>query len=156
MALRVRSWPWRQTRLALAPGMHWKIPFVDHFETTTVTSQIANLPNQSVRTADGRSLAISGGVAYNINSIEKYHVNVQSADTSIQTLAMGRLCEYVARNLLSDCTYTKIVEAVFPVLRREGWRWGVEIEGLVLTDLCDHRALRLMMMDAPAAMNPQY
>lgn len=155
--LRIRSVPRKpQQRTSFEPGIHWKLPFVDHYEVTNVASQIANLPNQSVRTADGRSLAISGGVIYGINNIEKYHVNVQNADTSIQTLAMGKLTEYVAQNVLSDCTYPKITGAVFPALRKEGWRWGVEVEGLVLTDLCDHRALRLMMMDAPASANPHY
>lgn len=158
MGLRVRSVPRKvQKRQSFGPGIHWKLPFVDHFEVSNVASQVSNLPNQSVRTADGKTLAISGAVTYSIHNIEKYHVNVQNADTSIQTLTMALLTEYVARNSLVQCSYDAIVAAVLPKLRKAGFTWGIEVEAVSLTDLCEHRALRLMMMDAPQSANvPQH
>src|SRR3990167_1845041 len=128
----------------LEPGVHLVIPLVDEINTLNVVPQVINLPNQSVMTLDRRSVAVSGGVEYGIRNAKAAYTNVQDFDRSLQTLAMGIIAEYVATHTLADCRLEPIRAEVLRGIKEACRGWGLDVRRVYLTDLAEHRVIRLM------------
>ena len=152
--------PWEQgvrVRLGkhiteLAPGIHLVIPLVDVIHTLNVVPQVVNLPNQSVRSRDKKSVAVSGGIEYGIRNIKAAYCNVQDFDRSLQTLAMGIIADYVTAHDFAECTLEEIKAEVLKGIKDACRGWGLDVRRVFITDLCEHKAIRLMTGDTPMTM----
>lgn len=136
-------------RATLKPGIYFKIPLLDRIWTIKVIEQTVNLPNQSVTTRDGKTLAVSGAVRYEIEDAKKALLSIYNYDTSIQNIAMATIASVISRTPYSDCKYDFIAQEAFEELQAEAEGWGIEIDDVWLTDLVVHKAYRLMMADVP-------
>mgnify|MGYP001605619022 FL=1 len=128
----------------LRPGVHLVIPFVDVVDTVAVMLQIVNLPNQSLRTLDDKTVAVSAAAAYRVSDAVKLYTEVHNYDESLVNLTMGLIADYVANHSWADCALDAIQRHVSTAVRREAKRWGIDIDHVYITDLCQHRALRLL------------
>ena len=135
---------------SFAPGLHLRIPVIDSYHTYNVLPRVITLPHQSVRTSDGKTLAVSGGLAYSITDIEKVMLEVDDHDESLINLAMGLLADYISNHTNVECTHDNIQDSVVIALREAASQWGIEVSHLYLVDLCDHRAFRLLHDSNPA------
>ena len=134
----------------LGPGFHWKWPVYDYIQKECVTEQIVNLPNQSLMTIDGRTLALSGTIKYQITDVRKALLEVLDYDVSLQNFAMSALGEYVS--LSTDLKYSEICEEVRENISIEATDWGIEVLGFWLTDYAEHKVYRIMTLDVPTAI----
>jgi regulator of protease activity HflC (stomatin/prohibitin superfamily) len=139
--IRVRLGKWVKD---LKPGLHWMIPFADRVETVNVLPQRITLPNQSVRCADGKVIAISGALMYGIKNARRVWLEVEDHDESLVTLAMNRLAEYAASVPGDEVTVDNLQKHVLPVLRRQATKWGIDVRDLGVKDLAPHKVYRFM------------
>src|SRR5690348_17517081 len=56
---------------SLTPGFHFRFPILDNCHTLNVKPRVVNLPHQSLKTVDGKNLAVSGALAYSVFDIVK-------------------------------------------------------------------------------------
>lgn len=146
-SLRVRAGKWYK---AVGPGLHFKLPLLDNFHTLNVVPRVVNLPHQSVKTLDGKNLAVSGALAYSISNVVKVLVEVDDHDDSLVNLAMGLLADFIANHITEECTHDAIQRTVTEALQESAEQWGVDVTHLYLTDLVDARAIRLLHDSNPA------
>ena len=128
----------------VGPGTHYKIPFVQEFFTTNIKRQIAVCPKQTVTTADGQTLTLSALLTYNIRHPARIWTRIQDFDDSIIALCMQEIHVFIATHDLTDCSYNAIVATVLPVLRKNAFSWGAEVEDLGFGDLAAISAVRLL------------
>jgi regulator of protease activity HflC (stomatin/prohibitin superfamily) len=129
---------------SLEPGLHWLIPFWDVVEAIPVKLQIVNLPNQSLRTLDDKTVAVSAAVAYTVVDVKLLFTEVHNYDDSLVNLTMGHLADWIANRTWPECGLDKMQKEVSIVVRREAKKWGIAIDHVYITDLCLHKALRLL------------
>ena len=79
----------------LEPGLYFCMPIIDEIQKLDVTPQVINLPNQSITTKEGKTLAVSGAVEYSICDPQKALLEVQNFDASLQNLSMGIIGQYI-------------------------------------------------------------
>lgn len=128
----------------LGPGAHWRIPLLDIVETQNVKMQIINLPNQSMRTKDDKSIAISCALAYSISDVLKNWTEVYNHDDSMINLTMGLVADFISKHTWVECEIDLIQNRVSAAVRREAKKWGIEVDHIYVTDLCQSRAIRLL------------
>ncbi len=126
------------------PGLHFKLPVFDEYHSINVVPRVVPLPHQSLKTSDGKNLALAGALAYSISDVEKVLVEVDDHDESLVNLAMGLLAYYVSNNPIAACTHDAIQDSVAVVLREAAAEWGIEVSHIYLTDLSDARTFRLL------------
>lgn len=148
--LGIRLWLgcWQKT---LQPGLHWVCPVFGEVMTADAKRQIINLPEESICTADGQSMAVSGAVEYQITDPRKAFLEIQDIDNSLQNLALGVIAEYVSTVKVQDEMPStadladNITEEIQPIARN----WGIVIYRVWITDWVRHRVYRLMTHSKP-------
>ncbi len=133
----------RYTR-TLDAGFYWKWPLYDNIEKTTITEQTIDLPNQSVETADGVPMAVSGTLRYTIVDAKKALLEVRDYDESLQNIGLKSIAGYIARTNRPDLIFSQLEKEVSDELKLEADDWGLDIIEFNLTDLVKHRIYRLM------------
>ena len=132
------------------PGVHLKLPLIDSYHLLNVVPRVVNLPHQSLETSDKKTLAVSAALAYSVSDIEKCLVEVDDHDESLINLAMGLIAYYISNHQGSDCSHDAIQAGVLPSLREIAEDWGLEVSHLYVTDLCQHKAYRLLHDSNPS------
>lgn len=137
----------------LACGWYWKYPIYDTVRTLDITTQVINLPNQSITTKDGHCAAASGAIEYSISDVRKALLCIQDFDISLQNLAMGTIAHYLNRKIYADCTDIGGLESeVLKALRRKVEDWGLYITKFWITDFAEHKVYRIMTHDTPVSL----
>jgi regulator of protease activity HflC (stomatin/prohibitin superfamily) len=127
-------------------GIYIYWPLVQRIIWMDIKTQIIDLPCQSVRTKCGSSVVVSGAIQYRIIDVRKAAIDVQDADKSIVTLALGITFEFVKRRTLEECTTdtdglrTEILKGI----REASEGWGLKIERIFITDLDKTRNIRIL------------
>ncbi len=129
-------------------GFYFKIPIYDNYLKVNVKEQVINLPNQSVTASDGKVLALSGTIKYEISDVRKAILEVLNFDASLQNLAMSLVAEFTRVN-----DYNAIISCVYEELAEQAEDWGIEVLAFWLTDYAEHKVYRLMGNDAPVLIN---
>src|SRR5690242_9864140 len=89
----------------LAPGFHYRIPVLDNCHSLNVKPRVVNLPHQSLKTSDGKNIAVSGALAYSIFDVVKTWGDVDDHEASLTNLSMGLIADYVANHSITECTH---------------------------------------------------
>jgi regulator of protease activity HflC (stomatin/prohibitin superfamily) len=139
--IRVRLGRWIKD---VGPGVHICLPFIDSVEALNVLPQRIVLPNQSLRTGDGKVIALSGALLYGVRDARKVWMEVENHDESLVTLAMNHIAEYVSSVPSEDITVESLQKYVLPKIRRQGLRWGLDVTDIGIKDLAPHRVFRFM------------
>lgn len=143
-------------RKTLGPGLYFCLPVVDEIQKLDVTTQVINLPNQSVTTKDDRTLAVSGAVEYSIDDPQKALLQVQNFDASLQNLSMGIIGDFIKQRTYAQCIKLDGLEAtVIEGIRERASEWGLRVTRFWVTDMAQHRVYRLMTQDTPGAILPE-
>lgn len=128
-------------RLAL-PGVCWKIPFIESQESETVVLTTLSLRAQTLTTYDDKSIVISAIVAYSINDIAKYLLNMYDGEEVLADITMGAIQEQVAQTSYVDIF--EVQEAVLPLVRKKLRDFGIKIKTVTFIDLGAVRSIRLI------------
>lgn len=137
----------------LAEGFYWKWPVYDTVQTLDITTQVINLPNQSITTMDECEVAVSGAIEYSIYDARKALLCVQDYDTSLQNTAMISIAHYLNRKTYKESIKIAALEAeVSRALKKKVEDWGLCITKFGITDLVRHKVYRIMTHDTPVVM----
>ncbi len=137
----------------LSEGFYWKWPVYDTVQSLDITTQVINLPNQSITTQDNHCVAVSGAIEYRISDARKALLCIQDYDTSLQNLAMGTISHYLNRKILTECQQIgELEKEVLRGLRGRVEDWGLFVSKFWITDLAEHKVYRIMSHDTPVVM----
>ena len=124
------------------PGLCWKVPFLETYETETVVLTTLSLSAQTLTTFDDKSVVISAIVAYSITDIAKYLLNMYDGEEVLADITMAEIQAKV-----SQVNYVDIFEvqdAVLPLVRKKLRDFGIKIKTVTFIDLGAVRSIRLI------------
>ncbi len=129
----------------LVPGWYYYWPVIQECEGMNVSPQVVDLRPQSALTKDTKDLAISGGIKYRVSDPRKALLDVQDYDKSIQTLALGIICEFISKHEFEDLSdLSDLKESVLTGIRDEAAGMGLKIMKVYITDIGRTKNIRMM------------
>lgn len=140
-AIRVRA---GKTILRLAPGLHFKIPFIDAVYRQSVRLRAAQMCTQTLTTMDGHTVVIGATLGFNIEDIERIYNRLHHADDTLTNKAAAALAETVYRTNRSDLHAQRLSDGVSADLSAEFHEFGVSGVDVRITDFAFIRAIRLV------------
>lgn len=127
------------------PGWYIWWPILQTIRKIIIVCQLVDLKNQSLRTKDGVSIIISGGIQYTVKDVEKTLLDVHDYDKGIQVKALDIIAKYVKERTLEQCQdFASLKDEVKRGLAESVKRWGIRMEDVMITDLVEGRSLRVM------------
>jgi hypothetical protein len=136
--VRTTAWPWFGTTWKeIRPGLVWKWPLVGAIWTINVKRQTVRTFEQEMRTRDGVYVGIRSVITYSVKHPHKVFIEVQDWDSALIERAMVYQAAFLNSHELRDCTLDAIHADVGPKVRREGFRWGCEIEDYGVVDFAE-------------------
>jgi regulator of protease activity HflC (stomatin/prohibitin superfamily) len=126
------------------PGLAWKIPLVDEIHTCSIAVETIPTKSQSLMTADGISIFVSGAVKCNVVDPEKYIIRVKDVDNAISDLAQGAIKAEITKNTFAQCSETDIDNEISKKLRYKAKDWGVHVESVIITTFDKGKTIRLI------------
>lgn len=128
----------------LAPGIHWKVPYLDEIKTHTSAEVVIDLATAAVETSDGIPFAVSANIAYCMESIAANYRAVWDGEESLQRLALGRIASYLAEKDAAHLRADRgaLERRLRTDLNRSVKDWGLNVTRVHLTDCVRIRAHR--------------
>ena len=129
----------------ITAGWFWYTPLFQRIQWMEIQTQVVDLRSQSIRTADGQSMIVSGAIQYSVKDVRKAILNVQNVDTALENLALGVLLEFVKSKTLEEChDVGALKKEILRGIKEAAQGWGLKIERVYITDLDKCRNLRLL------------
>lgn len=145
-------WAHRQGREVTAKpmgtGWHWYCPILQSIEVLDVVADVVDLKVQHLTTTDGKPVALSMCVEYEIADAVQYHLGIQQLETNFEAMARTVVARRV-RGWSWDELHAQQKELEVEVrdtLRRRAVRYGVKVLEVGLTDIGQARILRHLLM----------
>lgn len=138
-----------------APGMHWKIPFVDVFNMQNISDTTMRLPQQTIPTADGIDVVVAIEVNYCINDVKEYICrSTDQADVLIDS-GMGAVFDEVSKVTLEHLLANRsaVMDSIVENMRKVINKYGFRVNRAKFTDLGRIRTIRLMTPHAANLAN---
>ncbi len=130
----------------MTPGYYYYWPIIQECRGINVAPQVVDLRPQSALTSDLIDIAISGGIKYRISDQHKALLDVQDYDKSIQTVALGIICEFVSGHtfeaIVVDLSFLK--DTILSGIREEAAGMGLKIMKVYITDIGRTKNIRIM------------
>lgn len=129
------------------PGFYWMAPFyIDRAITDTAVIAARDLPVQVVTLASGESVVAGPVVSFRTNDPVKFFLEVDDAEAALRDFARGTI-----REVMSGMTWAevsagdgKVGEELTRAVRKQAWKFGIEVTQVSLADLCKVRTYRLV------------
>lgn len=119
----------------LEPGWHWKIPVLDQIIADNVVSRTSNMSAQALQTSDGKTVQVSGIIRFRIRDIVKALLEVEGVDDAVRDVSYLVIAEAVQSNTYDQVRAAVFTEHLTKSARKIGWRYGLEVEQLGLSDI---------------------
>jgi regulator of protease activity HflC (stomatin/prohibitin superfamily) len=126
----------------LAPGIHWRIPYVDEAFKQSVRLRIAHLPTQTVTTTDGRALTLGANLGYQVENIQTLYNTIHNAEGSIVNLAAEVIARVATTLPTNELTAANVGDMSTARLSLE--RYGLGGVDVRITDFAFVRTLRII------------
>lgn len=130
-------------------GIHWRMPFGIQKEIgDNVVKKVVDLPQQNITMKCGTTITVGPIIAYKISDIIKVMLDVEDAETAARDSSRATL-----RQDLSKITYEEalsmdregiLVDYVTKTARAKGFKFGVEIMELGLSDFAKSKVYRFV------------
>ena len=88
-------------------------------------------------------MRVGGGVVYTVSSPDKTILNVDDIDVSLTLLAMAAIAVYVNNHTAVECRDAETIGAEATKSVKNQRRWGVDVIGVQITDLVEHRVHKI-------------
>ena len=127
------------------PGLVWIIPNFWQFEARPVTLSWIDLPPQSITTADGKVIALSANVGYEVRDLVRALTLTNDYETTMARLATGHLHGRVSAWTLQEMMAQRreLEASVLNTLRNRAAEWGLAVQDVRLTDCTPTKVYRL-------------
>ena len=128
-----------------APGVYIVLPFFGEVAKLNIMEQPIDLRPQSINSKDGKTVAVSGFISYDIKDVKLALFNVQDFDESLHAEALKVIAHFINSNDYADCTIKNITDELRTVLvPKARSKWGLNILEIGVTDLCDPKVFRII------------
>lgn len=129
--VRLRGGQYKET---LEPGLYWKIPVFDDVMVDNVVTRTENLSPQALETSDGKTVQVSGVLRFSIRDVKKALLEVEGVDDATRDISYLVLADLVQQNTYETVRSAEFAETLTKAARKRGWRYGIEVEELGLSD----------------------
>lgn len=126
----------------LRAGAHLRIPFIDRFYRQPIRMRRAIVPSQLVTTKDGKAIALSGSLGYEISDLLKLYQTMHDAQDTIQADAQSRVAEFISAHTMEECSPVNIETHVEKYLRLA--RYGLKVDEFKVVDIAVVKPYRLI------------
>lgn len=92
-------------------GVHFCIPFMDHFYVESIRLRVSGLETQTLTTLDGQTLTLSGTFGYCITNIKNLFDTLYNPEDSLRNFVESAIANYVVTHILQDCAPATIAAA---------------------------------------------
>lgn len=133
----------------LRGGFHWVVPFgVDHVIHENINWQVKPIGLQSLFTKDGHAVSLNAVATHRIGEgdedIARALLEVDSVEHALLDACAGAIGAHVASHTWDELRTEDTPNELSKVCRRNGKRFGIEIERIQLRDLTPAGAYRLL------------
>ncbi len=87
----------------LGSGIHWKLPVIDSIYLQSVRLRLAPITKQTISTACGKTITVSGSFGYRIDDISLLYNSIHHAEDTIAAMVKSRVADYIARHRIAEC-----------------------------------------------------
>lgn len=127
----------------LGPGWHLQWPFfIDNILNENVVPKLYQLATQSIMTRDGTPVAAGAVICYQIRSIEKALLEVDSVNHAVADACQGTVAEEILAATWDEVRAPEFSERMTAACRKRGFRYGVEIMSVRFCELAPVRNYR--------------
>lgn len=88
----------------LAPGIHFRIPFLDRIHVQSVRLRTLYLSGLTVTTRDGHALTVAMAIDFSIGDLLLMFNSLSAPDRTLQYRAAAALASFVSQNVKPDVT----------------------------------------------------
>ena len=125
-------------------GFYWKVPFIDEIWSCSVSTETIPTKSQSIITADGVSVFVSGAIKCYVEDARTYLIKVKDVDNAISDLAQAEIKKTIASLTFQECKDKDIDHEISKKLRSSAKRWGIYVDAVTLTTFDRGRTIRLI------------
>lgn len=130
---------------ALKSGWYYFWPVLQECNGIKISPQLVDLRPQSTLTSDLVDIVVSGGLKYKVTDVRKTLLEVHDYDKSIQTAALGIICEYVNKRRFEEINnFSDLRDAILAGIREEASGMGLKIMKVYITDIGRTKNLRVL------------
>lgn len=127
----------------LGPGFHLQWPFfIDNILNENVVPKLYQLVTQSIMTRDGTPVAAGAVICYQIRSIEKALLEVDTVAQAVADSCQGTVAEEILNATWDEVRGPEFSERMTAACRKRGFRYGVEIMSVRFCELAPVRNYR--------------
>lgn len=128
----------------LDPGFHWILPLgIERAMSDSVVKTTKNLAPQSLTTADGKTVVVSGIITRSISDIQTALLECESVETVIQDCAYGAIAKIVRAHTWEELHTDEFAAAMSKEVRTRAKEYGIQIHRVQLSDISLARSIRL-------------
>ena len=128
------------------PGKVWlRIFYIDKLMVDNVVTTTLSLKEQVLTTADDKKIIISVMIRWRIRDIKKILLETEGGEEVLTDCAMGEVAQYVKAHSLQHIFDDESSESLYRAIRKRGWKFGIEVEEVQVTDFATTRVIRLIM-----------
>lgn len=129
----------------VGPGWRLHLPFgIDRVITENVAFKTTSLRAQTLTTRDGDSVVASVIVAYAVKDVQKFLLEVDSANGTLGDIVHGTLSEMARKSTFLDMLDNDWHNVFVREVRRMGEQFGIYVYSARLADLGKIRTYRLI------------
>lgn len=128
----------------LGPGVHFKIPLLDDIVTDNVVTRTRNFSPQALATKDGKTVQVSGILRFSIRDVKKALLEVEGVDDATRDTGYLVIADAVQNSTYEEVRRAEFAEKLTKAARKRGWRYGIEVEELGLSDISPSKTLVLV------------
>jgi regulator of protease activity HflC (stomatin/prohibitin superfamily) len=122
------------------PGLHWLVPFgVDRAIEVNVVTKTADLWPAFLTIRDGHTVSASVIIRYNIRDVKKAVLEVDHVLDAIKDAVNGHVSRAVRAATWDELNSPEFADNLPKECRKRAWRYGIEIEDVIISDLCKTR-----------------
>lgn len=133
----------------LEPGFHWRIPFFETVFNDHVTPRVDHLVGLSTTTKDGKAVGFDAVVTWRISDLRKATFEVTDLKDAIADTCAGQIGTTLADATWDAIRSGEVIENLTAVVRKRGWKWGVEITNVQLSGIALVRNYRITGSSQP-------
>lgn len=141
-------------RKEVGPGFHWMLPFhVDYIHKENVVPRTERIAGLATTTVDGKSVGFDAIVTYRIANLQKAVFEIDDLKDAIADSCAGTIGTALSNANWEQIRHGDAIDALTKECRKNGWKWGVEIQNVQLAGLALVKNIRLSISAAPHANN---
>jgi regulator of protease activity HflC (stomatin/prohibitin superfamily) len=126
-------------------GFHVWWPLATDVYTVDTKPQLERVACQSVMTSDNKAVGVSGAIEYSVHRPHLSVLAVQDVEESLLHLTTGTMTRYINPRTLEECRQIEPLEQeIVRGIRNRAGEWGLKIRRFYITDLVEHKAIRIM------------